>query len=92
MGQGGGSIFFKETLLSVSILTHTVYCTSWQYCRGYEGRLHDLALPPDGHHDEGVAGGDDQGREDEERESHEDHIKLPVPLCREVYPTLSPII
>ena len=64
--------------------------TSGQDCVRHDGRVEDLAPPPDGHGDGGVAHGDDDGGDDEDGERHETHVDLPLPRVAELYPTLSP--
>ena len=52
--------------------------------------MEDLAPPPDGHGDGGVADGDDDGGDDEDGERHETHVDLPLPRVAELYPALGP--
>lgn len=49
---------------------------------------HHLALGPDGVDDDGVAGGNDEGREEEYGKGHHCHVQLPLPRLRKVDPAL----
>ena len=55
-------------------------------------RLHGLTLPPDGDDDDGVAGGDDDGGDEEERGADQGHVEFPMPLFRELDPTLDTVL
>ena len=56
---------------------------------GTSWRRHGPALVPDCGYDDGVAGGDDEGGQEEQRDGDEGHVQLPVPGLGEVYPALS---
>ena len=62
--------------------------TSGQECLCAGGWRQRLPLLPDGDHDDGVAGGNADGRDDKERDGDEGHVELPVPGLGEVYPAL----
>ena len=66
--------------------------TSGQDCVRHDGRVEDLAPPPDGNGDGGVAHGDDHSRHDEDGEGDQAHVDLPLPRLREVYPALGAVI
>lgn len=59
---------------------------------GRAGHVNVLALLPDGDHNDDVAGGDEDGRDDKDGERDQGHVESPLPGLVKVNPTLSPIM